>query len=171
MRDFYRILGSWCLFTALDWSRFTSKIWPKRPSHSFCKLREHHQVRTTNPTFRLQIPWLVPPTYFHPFHTTSTTSFISSPSVMQSDHHLDTYRTPRTQANEVYLKGSGNQYPPSYQNDAMQNVYYWYDGCMPYCTDAIAWQPLDSTFLYTTASGYSGVDKSQGVVHPVSGRT
>jgi len=51
----------------------------------------------------------------------------------------------------------------------MQNVYYWYDGCMPYCTDATAWQPLDDTFLYTSMSGYSYVDKSQGVAHPVSG--
>ena len=53
----------------------------------------------------------------------------------------------------------------------MQNVYYWYDGCMPYCTDATAWQPLDDTFLYTNMSGYSYVDKSQGVAHPVSGGT
>ncbi|KAH9961543.1 hypothetical protein BC827DRAFT_1202738 [Russula dissimulans] len=86
---------------------------------------------------------------------------------MQSYLYSEVYRMSRTQVNEVHLNGSGNQYPPN-QSEAMQNVYYWYDGYMPYCTDAAASQPVDDTFLYMNVPGYSSVDKSQGVAYPLT---
>ncbi|KAI0301039.1 hypothetical protein B0F90DRAFT_1721164 [Multifurca ochricompacta] len=71
--------------------------------------------------------------------------------MMQAGHYIELSRGPRTQVNEVYLNGS--QYP-QYQNEAIENVYYWYDGTVPYCTDATACQPLDDNFLHMNAPGY-----------------
>jgi hypothetical protein len=71
---------------------------------------------------------------------------------------------------QAYLNGTGNQYPP-YQRDAMENVYYWYDGYMPYCTDGTVWQPLDDNFFHMNYSGYSYVDKFQATPHQVNGMT
>jgi hypothetical protein len=65
--------------------------------------------------------------------------------------------------------GPRNCYPP-YQSDAVENVYYWYDGYMPYCTDSTVWQPLDDNF-HLNLSGYSSVDKFQGTPHQVNGIT
>jgi len=65
---------------------------------------------------------------------------------------------PRTQANEVsqhpYSRGPfGPIHPVSTSEaDAKRLLYYWYDGCMPYCTNATGWRPLDDTFLYTNMS-------------------
>ncbi|KAI9463361.1 hypothetical protein F5148DRAFT_199703 [Russula earlei] len=83
---------------------------------------------------------------------------------MQANPHFELYRVPRSQANEVHLNGRGNQYPPLYQNEAMENVYYWYDGNVPYYTDATAWQPVDDYYLHMNFPGYPYVEKFQGVV-------
>jgi len=49
----------------------------------------------------------------------------------------------------------------------MDNVYYWYDGNVPYCTDATAWQPLDDNFVHMNVPGYFYVD-NYGVTHQVN---
>ncbi|KAI0246457.1 hypothetical protein BJV78DRAFT_1254463 [Lactifluus subvellereus] len=78
--------------------------------------------------------------------------------MMQTNQQFELYRGPRNQVSEVYL--NGNQYPP-YQTEAIENVYYWYDGNVPYYTDATACQPLDDTFFHMNVPGYSHADKSQ----------
>ncbi|KAH9988455.1 hypothetical protein BJV74DRAFT_885342 [Russula compacta] len=82
----------------------------------------------------------------------------------QTNQHFELYRMSRTQVNEAYLNGPGSQYPP-YQSEAVENVQYWYDGNVPYYTDAAAWQPLDDTFLHMNVPGYSYVDKLHGPAH------
>jgi hypothetical protein len=69
---------------------------------------------------------------------------------------------------QVYLNGSGTQNHSPYQSEAMENVYYWYDGNVPYCTDATAWQPLDDNFVHMNVPGYFYVD-NYGVTHQVKG--
>src|SRR6266478_6347569 len=69
---------------------------------------------------------------------------------------------------QVYLNGSGTQNHSPYQSEAMENVYYWYDGNVPYCTDATAWQPLDDNFIHMNGPGYFYVDNSHGVTHQVN---
>ena len=49
----------------------------------------------------------------------------------------------------------------------MENVYYWYDGNMPYCTDTTVWQPLDDNFYHLNLSGPSFVDKPQATPYQV----
>ena len=49
----------------------------------------------------------------------------------------------------------------------MENVYYWYDGNVPYCTDATAWQPMDDNFIHMNVPGYFYVD-NHGVTHQVN---
>ena len=48
---------------------------------------------------------------------------------------------------QVYLNGSGTEN----QSEAMENVHYWYNGNVPYSTDATArptvWQPLDDNLV------------------------
>ena len=44
----------------------------------------------------------------------------------------------------------------------MENVYYWYDGNMPYCTDTTVWQPLDDNLYHQNPSGPLFEDKAQG---------
>jgi hypothetical protein len=68
---------------------------------------------------------------------------------------------------QVYLNGSGTQNHSPYQSEAMENVYYWYDGNVPYCTDATAWQPLDDNFVHMNVPGYFYIDNS-GVTHQVN---
>ena len=69
---------------------------------------------------------------------------------------------------QAYLNGSGTQNHSSYQSEGMENVYYWYDGNVPYCTDATAWQPLDDNFVHMNVPGYFYVD-NYGVTHQVNG--
>ncbi|KAF8494625.1 hypothetical protein F5888DRAFT_1805358 [Russula emetica] len=83
---------------------------------------------------------------------------------MQANPPCELYRVSRAQVNEVYLNGSGTQNHSPYQSEAMENVYYWYDGNVPYCTDATAWQPLDDNFIHMNVPGYFYVD-NYGVTH------
>ena len=81
-------------------------------------------------------------------------------------------RTPIYWANltkfiQLYLNGSDSPY----QREAMENVYYWYDGNVPYCTDANAWQPLDDNFIHMNVPGYSYIDPSHHGAHQVDGMT
>jgi hypothetical protein len=69
---------------------------------------------------------------------------------------------------QVYLNGSGTHNHSPYQSEAMENVYYWYDGNVPYCTDATAWQPMDDNFIHMNVPGYFYVD-NYGVTHQVNG--
>jgi hypothetical protein len=155
-----------------------------------CKLREHDQVpESTDPTFGLQIPRLVPPlNLFISSHLDQLICLVCSPSC-RSTHTMNCTdcsvpklmkyaRTPISWANltkfiQVYLNGSGHQHQSPYQSEAMENVYYWYDGNVPYCTDATAWQPLDDNFVHMNVPGYSYVDNSHGAVatHQVNGIT
>jgi hypothetical protein len=48
----------------------------------------------------------------------------------------------------------------------MENVHYWYDGNVPYCTDVTAWQPADDNFIRMNVPGYVYVD-NYGVGHQV----
>ena len=71
---------------------------------------------------------------------------------------------------QVYLNGSGNQYLSPYQSEAMENVYYWYDGNVPYCTDVTAWQPIDDNYVHMNVPAYSYIDNSHGATtHQVNG--
>jgi hypothetical protein len=67
---------------------------------------------------------------------------------------------------QVYLRGNGSQYPP-YQYEAIENVYYWYDGNVPYYMDGTTMQRLDDHFFNMNASSHSYVEKPQGVPHQV----
>jgi hypothetical protein len=69
---------------------------------------------------------------------------------------------------QAYLNGSGTHNRSPYQSEAMENVYYWYDGNVPYCTDATAWQPMDDNFIHMNVPGYFYVD-NYGVTHQVNG--
>ena len=85
-------------------------------------------------------------------------------------------RTPICGANltkfiQVHLNGSGSQHHSPYQSEALENVYYWYDGNVPYCPDATAWQPLDDNFLHTNVPVYSYVDNYLGTTHQVNATT
>lgn len=83
---------------------------------------------------------------------------------MQVNPHCELYRVSRAQVNEVHLNGSGTHNHSPYQSEAMDNVYYWYDGNVPYCTDATAWQPIDDNFVHMNVPGYFYVD-NYGVTH------
>src|SRR6266566_6683432 len=64
---------------------------------------------------------------------------------------------------QVYLNSSETQNHLPYQSEAMENIYYWYDGNVPYCTNATvtAWQSLDDNFV----PGYFYVDNYGVVTH------
>jgi hypothetical protein len=49
---------------------------------------------------------------------------------------------------------NGNVHHPQCQAQAIENVYYWYDGNVPFCTDATACRPLDDNFLPMNVHGY-----------------
>ena len=52
----------------------------------------------------------------------------------------------------------------------MENVYYWYDGNVPYCTDVTAWQPLDDNFVHMNVPVYAYIDNSnRATTHQVNG--
>jgi hypothetical protein len=158
----------------------TLLVTPSGKPISLAKLREHDQVpEASNPTFGLQIPRLVPPTepvHFKPPRPSHLSRF--SPSCRSTRTMSCTEcrvpklmryaRTPIYWANltkfiQVYLTGSDSPY----QREAMENVYYWYDGNVPYCTDATAWQPLDDNFIHMNVPGYAYVDPSHGATHQV----
>ncbi|KAH9972495.1 hypothetical protein BGW80DRAFT_1459844 [Lactifluus volemus] len=88
----------------------------------------------------------------------------------QANQHFELNRGLRTQVNEVYLRGNGNQYPP-YQYEAIENVYYWYDGNVPYYMDGTTMQRLDDHFFNMNTSSHSYVEKPQGVPHQVMNYT
>ncbi|KAH9025490.1 hypothetical protein EDB84DRAFT_1504628 [Lactarius hengduanensis] len=70
-----------------------------------------------------------------------------------SPQHFELSQGPRTQVNET---------------QAIANVYYWYDGNVPFCTDATACRPLDDNFLPMNAMAMARAmvrDKTQ-VAHP-----
>lgn len=63
--------------------------------------------------------------------------------------------------------GSGTQNYSPYQSEPMENVSYWYDGNVPYCADATAWQPLDDNFVHMNVPGYFHVDNYGVLIHQV----
>lgn len=54
---------------------------------------------------------------------------------------------------------------PQCHPQSIENVYYWYDGNVPFCTDATACRPVDDNFLpmnvHGSGYGYWYADKSQ----------
>ncbi len=55
------------------------------------------------------------------------------------------------------------------QAEAIENVYYWYDGNVPFYTDVTACRPLDDNFVPMNVHGYGygywyAADKTQVVL-------
>ncbi|KAH9022574.1 hypothetical protein EDB85DRAFT_371530 [Lactarius pseudohatsudake] len=86
--------------------------------------------------------------------------------MMEASQHFELSRGPRTQVDEVHYNGNVHSL---HQTQAIENVYYWYDGNVPFCTDATACRPLDDNFLPMNVHGYGYgywyADKTQ-MAHP-----
>ena len=105
---------------------------------------------------------------------------------MENGQHFHPSLGPRTPVNEAtspncgasltkliqvhhHYNGNAHHHHPQCQSQAIENVYYWYDGNVPFCTDATACRPLDDNFLPMNVHGYGYgywyTDKTQWASH------